>query len=44
MKLLIKWDDVIADSKNNDSETPLALAAASGSEVAMKLLVSRMML
>lgn len=41
MKLLVKWDDVVANLKNNDSQTPLALAAMSGNKVVVKLLVKQ---
>ena len=41
MKLLVKRDDVAADSKDDIGRTPLSCAAGTGCEAVVKLLVKR---
>ena len=41
MKLLVKRDDIEADSKNMDGRTPLSWAAQNRHEAVVKLLVER---
>jgi ankyrin repeat protein len=41
VKLLVERDDVAADSKDNDGQTPLSRAAWGGHEAVVKLLRSK---